>query len=198
VKETEKHQRAFEVYYSLGPSRSLPIVAKRVGASVGAVKKWSRVFNWKQRVEDREAAVSGIVRERVTTGEVDRRSRNLKIVKAGIVATARAIADGKIKPSLADLERMMRLEAEVELEQHRGEPGGEFHRMSLEEVLAVAREEHESLGRLLRLVDGDSTASAPDAPATVEAGEPDAGPDEEPDQPPDEAPDGPSEALDPK
>jgi hypothetical protein len=198
VKETEKHQRAFEVYFALGQNRSLEIVARKVGASVGAVKKWSRVFNWQQRVEDREAAVSGIVRERVTSGEVDRRSRNLKIVKAGIVATARAIADGKIKPSLADLERMMRLEAEVELEQHRGEPGADLRGMSDEEVLTVARQEHEALGRLLRLIDGDSTESAPEPSAAVEAGEPGPGPEEEADVAPDEAPDGPPEAPDPK
>ncbi|GJM43878.1 MAG: hypothetical protein DHS20C21_07200 [Gemmatimonadota bacterium] len=114
MKETANHQRAFEAYYSLGASRTLTAAAAKLGVSVASLKKWSGAFSWQTRIAERDAAVSGIVRERTTEREVTRQERNRKIVEAGIIATARAIADGRIRPSLSDLDRLMRLEAFLE------------------------------------------------------------------------------------
>ncbi|GJM43213.1 MAG: hypothetical protein DHS20C21_00550 [Gemmatimonadota bacterium] len=114
MKETTKHQRAFEAYYGLGPDRSLPALAAEFGASVAAVKKWSGAFSWQRRVAERDQAVGGLVRERATKAEVDRRSQNRRIIEAGIISVARAIADGRVSPSLSDLDRLVRLQCFVE------------------------------------------------------------------------------------
>jgi hypothetical protein len=180
VRETAKHQRAFEVYFSLGPNRSLSMVASKLGVSVAAVKKWSREFGWQQRVADRDMAVSGLVRERVTKVEVDRRSRNRQIVQAGIIATARAIAEGRIKPTLADLDRMIRLELVVE---HEGRPGPEDRDsdilgLSREELLAKAEEEKLRLDRVMALARGLAQSQAAPEPGAEDGRDaPSEGPD---------------------
>lgn len=114
MKETARHQKAFETYFALGPDRSLHELASKVGVSVAAAKKWSVAFSWKARVADRDQAVGGLVRERATKAEVDRRSQNRRIIEAGIISVARAIADGRVSPSLSDLDRLVRLQCFVE------------------------------------------------------------------------------------
>ncbi len=52
--ETTRHQEAFNYYYELGYTRSIPQVAQKIKASHGAVKKWSRDFNWRERVIQRD------------------------------------------------------------------------------------------------------------------------------------------------
>jgi hypothetical protein len=105
------------MYYSLGQVRSLIAVAAKLGVSATSVKTWSRAFSWQKRIDERDAAVAHVVEKKSVHAEVDRRMRNKKIVEAGIIAAARAIADGHVKPTLADLDRMLRLEAFLE-----GEP----------------------------------------------------------------------------
>ena len=167
MKETARHQKAFETYYGLGAERSLQVVAAKVGASVAAVKKWSGAFGWQARVAEREQAVNGLVRERATKAEVDRRARNRQIVEAAIISAARAIADGRVSPSLADLDRMVRLEAFVE-----GEPDSrqeiiqrDLQGKSVAELKALLGAELRGLGaidaRFQVLDDSDPGHSAP-------------------------------------
>ena len=111
MRETARHQTAFEIYFGLGPGRSLGTVAAKLSVSAAAVKNWSREFSWQTRLEEREQAVAHVVEKKSMRTEVDRRTRNERIVEAGIVAAARAIADGKIRPTLADLDRLVRLES---------------------------------------------------------------------------------------
>jgi hypothetical protein len=144
LKETERHQRSFEVYWGLGPQRSLRAAALKIGVSEAAVKSWSKAFSWGQRVADREDAVSGLVRERTTRTEVDRRARNRQIVQAGIIATARAIADGVVRPTMGDLDRLVRLEEFVEGKPEAREevgPYGDLGSKSLDELRALLRRE---------------------------------------------------------
>ena len=110
MKEEAKHRRGFEAYFALGPQRSLGAVARKLGISIVTAKRWSKEFGWQARVADRDEAVADVVRREGTNAAVDRQSRNQQIVQAGIVATARAIADGRIRPTLADLDRLIRLE----------------------------------------------------------------------------------------
>jgi hypothetical protein len=93
---------------------SLSISSRSYGVSDAAVKTWSKAFSWQRRFEEREASVAHAVEQKTVRAEVDRRSRNQRITEAGIVAVARAIADGRIKPTLADLDRLVRLESFVE------------------------------------------------------------------------------------
>jgi hypothetical protein len=110
MKEAAHHRRAFEAYYAMGEKRTLPAVAKKLNVSHASVKLWSRSFGWGTRVAERDDSVADLVERKATKTEVDRHTRNRQIVQAGIIATARAIAEGRITPTLADLDRLVRLE----------------------------------------------------------------------------------------
>ena len=109
--ESEKHKQAFDYYYSLGSSRSYDKVAVEFGASRSTVKAWGRSFGWGGRVAERDAQVSREVANRTLTDEISRCERNIKIVEMAVMRLARDIRDGRIKTTLADLDRLIRLES---------------------------------------------------------------------------------------
>lgn len=108
--EQEHQQRAFDLYYAQGPKRSHDRVASELGVSVAAVKSWSRAFNWSKRVSEKDAEQTRRVADRVLSDHSDINNRNLKIVRAALLQTAKDISQGKVKPQMGDLERLMRFE----------------------------------------------------------------------------------------
>ncbi|MFH1220087.1 MAG: hypothetical protein V1694_06495 [Candidatus Eisenbacteria bacterium] len=52
---------------------------------------------------------------------IERGVRNLKIIEMGLLQVAKAIADGKVKPSVSDLDRLIRLEEFLREEGKAGE-----------------------------------------------------------------------------
>ena len=52
--ETKRHGDAFDYYYSLGEKRGYPQVASEFTVSRTSVKKWSKAFNWKERIIQRD------------------------------------------------------------------------------------------------------------------------------------------------
>jgi transposase len=56
MKETLKHQKAFDYYYALGETRSCAEVARKFCVSKTSVQKWSKAFEWQGRVQKRDAA----------------------------------------------------------------------------------------------------------------------------------------------
>jgi len=137
VREQAHHQRALEAYYGLGPGRSLAEVAKRVEASEASLKLWSRTFGWAARVEERDAAVATTVEEKATRVEVDRRTRNRKILEAGIIRGARAIADGEVKPTLQAIEGLIRLDEQLASQAAGDDAARELRSKAPEELRAL-------------------------------------------------------------
>jgi predicted transcriptional regulator len=114
VKETEKHERAFETYYAQGAKRSLAKVAAELGVSRSAVKSWSKAFRWAARVGERDRAVARVVADRSVKAEVDATLRNRQIVQMALVQIARQVAEGTVRATISDLDRLVRLEAFLE------------------------------------------------------------------------------------
>jgi hypothetical protein len=110
VNEHEHHKKAFEFYYALGENRSYGLVAREFGVSVGAVKTWGQSFGWKRRVGERDAQAARVIAERGVKDTIERGLRNRKLVEMGLVQVAKAIAEGKAKVTVADLDRLIRLE----------------------------------------------------------------------------------------
>ena len=108
--EQEHHKKAFEFYYGLGESRNYKRVAKEFGVSIGAVKLWGRSFSWKRRIGERDAEVARALADENTKDGMERAARNRKIVGLALVQVAKAIAEGKVKPTISDLDRLIRLE----------------------------------------------------------------------------------------
>ncbi len=113
VREQPHHEKAFEYYYSLGEKRSYEKVAREFSVSPSTVKLWGKSLRWKQRLKERDLQVAREVANRTIANEVSHRERNLQIVHMALVQLARALADGQVKMSLGDLDKLIRLESFV-------------------------------------------------------------------------------------
>jgi len=58
MKETLRHKEAFEYYYALGDKRNSSSVAVQYKVSERSIFKWSKNFNWQERIEQRDIEVS--------------------------------------------------------------------------------------------------------------------------------------------
>lgn len=111
VKEQAHQEKAFEYYASLGESRSYRKVAAEFGVAPSTVKLWGKSFGWMERIKTRDIRIAREVSNRALDDEISRRERSRSIVHLALVQLAKAIAEGDVKMTLADLDRMIRLEA---------------------------------------------------------------------------------------
>jgi len=111
LKEQGHQRKAFEYYYSLGDKRTYLQVAKKFGISIQSVKLWGRRFSWKKRLSEREVEVARAVAAKSIDSEVSSRSRNKQLIQLALVQLAKAIAEGKVRMNLGDLDRLIRLES---------------------------------------------------------------------------------------
>ena len=110
AKEQAHQEKAFEYYLALGEKRSYEKVSTKFGVGLSTVKLWGKSFNWKERIKKRDLQVAREMANRALNDEVSRRERSLQIVQMALVHLAKASAEGKVKMTLQDLDRLLRLE----------------------------------------------------------------------------------------
>jgi hypothetical protein len=125
------HQTAFELYHSLGNKRTYKAVAAQLGVSERTVRTWAKRNDWRQRISERDVGEARRLADQTMSTAMTRQGRNSKIVEMALVRLARGIADGKVRMHLADIERLIRLQAELD---RRDIPGLEGR--SVDEVFA--------------------------------------------------------------
>jgi hypothetical protein len=86
-------------------------VAAEFSVAPSTVKLWARSFAWQDRVRERDLEIARDVADRTASGKMDRRSRSLQIVHMAMVQLAKAIAEGDIRMTMSDLDKLIRLEA---------------------------------------------------------------------------------------
>ena len=111
IREQPHQEKAFTYYYSLGEKRNYRKVAKEFDVSPSTVKLWGRSFRWKERLRERDLEVARQMASRVIGNEINHRERNLQIVHMALVQLAKAVADGQVRMSLGDLDKLIRLES---------------------------------------------------------------------------------------
>lgn len=111
AKEGSHHLRAFEHYYGLGEQRSYERVANDFKVAASTVKLWARSFGWQTRMRERDLEIARDVADRTMSDEVTRRERSLQIVHMAMVQLAKAVADGDMRMTVSDLDKLIRLEA---------------------------------------------------------------------------------------
>jgi hypothetical protein len=111
IKEQPHQVRAFEYYYGLGQHRSYEKVAAQFGVAISTVKLWGTSFGWKERIRDRDLEIARELATRTLGGEVSRRERNTQIIQMAILQLAKAVAEGQVKMTLSDLDKLIRLES---------------------------------------------------------------------------------------
>ena len=125
VKEEKPiHKKAFEIYYSLGEERSIRRVAGEMNKSPTTIHNWSKSFNWKERVEVRDATVSDVMEKKVVDTVVTLKADYHKIIKATIMRAVEDIKNGNLKiESIGDLQKMIDLDLTLMGEEDRRAKG---------------------------------------------------------------------------
>jgi hypothetical protein len=100
-----------EHYYGLGEQRSYERVAAEFSVASSTVKLWARSFGWQSRIRERDLEIARDVAGRTMSDEVTRRERSLQIVHMALVQLAKAIAEGDVRMTVSDLDKLIRLEA---------------------------------------------------------------------------------------
>ena len=108
MKETLKHREIFEFYYSIGDKRSITEVARKFTVSRASVSKWSRVFNWQKRIEQRDIEIGNKLEKKtneiVLNTKTDYREQiqnSLKMLKDAIRAASTKGKDGELNLNIA-------------------------------------------------------------------------------------------------
>lgn len=81
-------------------------VAQKCQISRATVRRYRRLQNWDERIRK----IQEETQKRSDETVAERRARSRKIIRAAIAQIGRQIAEGKLKYSAGDLERMVRLD----------------------------------------------------------------------------------------
>lgn len=116
--EKQHHKEAFEVYLMLPPEqRAIREVARRLKKAPSTVQSWAESFNWKERVEVREAQVQQQFQEiQAKNNEtlVDMKANFHKILKALIAEGIQNITKKRLViEDVNDLIKVMKLDLEL-------------------------------------------------------------------------------------
>jgi len=122
-RESTKAFAAFSLYLSLGPQRSLAVVAQKLAKSQQLLKRWSTKFEWPARVQAYDAHLAVVEREaaealaRANAAEREKRKQQVldeewelhnDAIRAGREALKRFYEKGK-GATLGDIARMLEL-----------------------------------------------------------------------------------------
>jgi len=109
--EAEHHLKAFEIYYAQSGQRSYREVAKQMGVSLSAVRLWARSFGWQRRLRERDLESARHIADKTLEEDLYDHAQHRKLVRMALVKVARAVLDGRVRITIADLDRLIRLEA---------------------------------------------------------------------------------------
>ena len=155
------HQTAFELYHSLGNKRTYKAVAAQLGVSERTVRTWAKRHDWRQRISERDVGEARRLADQTLSVAAARQGRNSKIVEMALMRLAKGVAEGKVRMQLADIERLTRLQADLD---RPGIPG--LNGTSVDEVVAgfhnwFMRLDEPSKDRALALIRGQTPSPLP-------------------------------------
>ena len=151
MQEREDQRLAFERYAEMGQGRSLGKLARKLGVSRSTVKTWSREFGWADRLQARDRDVATAAAKGAIKTQADTRRRNDQLLQLALVQIAKALAEGRVKVTIGDLDKLLRLEEFMagRADSRQEVIAGELEGKSLDELKAMLRDEVASLGDLI-------------------------------------------------
>ncbi len=113
--ENPRAEEAFAFYASLDPKeRRYAAVAEKFRVSLPTVKLWASKGIWRQRAAERDVRVVRKAMDKAETDETNTRTRYLQIVHLALMKLAKGIAEGDVKGTFSDLDRLVRLKVFLE------------------------------------------------------------------------------------
>lgn len=104
-------KEAFEYYYLLGETRTLKKVSQKFNISIQTAKRWSTVYNWKNKIQERDIQLAKQLQKKIEGRIVKIREEYLKIIEAAKIKFIENLKNGFVDPStIQDLERLAKLE----------------------------------------------------------------------------------------
>lgn len=114
MKETLRHQQAFEFYYMLGPERSLGKVASQFNISRPTATMWSQKLNWDARIVERDRENMREIREQNNEDVKNQMEAYRKIIKASVSDYIKRLKDGKVKiDTVNDFAKLVKLDMDL-------------------------------------------------------------------------------------
>lgn len=114
MKETLRHQQAFEYYYMLGNERSLGKVASKFNISRPTATIWSQQLNWDERIRERDNKNMQTIRDRNDEDVVASMESYRKIIRASVGDYIKRLKDGKVKiDTVKDFTQLVKLDMEL-------------------------------------------------------------------------------------
>ena len=114
MKETLRHQQAFEYYYMLGNERSFSKVASHFDISTVSVSKWAKELDWESRVIERDTKNMQAIREQNDLDMVKAMNSYRKVISASIADYIKRLKEGKVEiNSVNDFTKLVRLDLEL-------------------------------------------------------------------------------------
>lgn len=111
MRETLRHREAFEDYHAMGKGRSLVALAVSLGVSEKTTKRWSRAFEWRQRILVRDEEIAQGVAEKVKADAVATKLMYRRLLRAAMEPYERKIAAKEAGvESIAEMERIIKLD----------------------------------------------------------------------------------------
>ena len=111
MKETLRHREAFEYYYGLGNKRSYPKVASKFTVSRTSIKKWSKAFNWLERIELRDINNAKKLEDKTDESVVNSKADYRALIRKTVDLYKKKLDDGKIIISRPqDLDTLVKLD----------------------------------------------------------------------------------------
>lgn len=108
--ETLEQSSAFDYYFSLGKDRTLDQVAHKFKKALPTIKKWSSLYSWKERVEQRDIDLSKRLMEKTDTTILNTKANYRKQIKRAISKIAPDDSFDIDVESVQDYERLVKLD----------------------------------------------------------------------------------------
>ena len=111
MQEKLKHTEAFEYYYSLGDKRNYQKVADKFQVSHTSIRKWSKNFNWKERIQQRDFQNAKELKKKTDKAIISEKANYRKIIKGAIGQFVKKLQSGEIEiKNVQDLEKLVKLD----------------------------------------------------------------------------------------
>ena len=111
MKETLRHKEAFEYYYSLGDKKSITEVARKFTLSRASISKWSKAFNWQDRIVQRDIENGKELSKKVNDNIVNSKADYRALIRQTVDLYKKRLDEGKIIISRPqDLETLAKLD----------------------------------------------------------------------------------------